>query len=90
MKWLFNKIAGSKNRRELNKLEAIVKKINDLDEEFQSLTDEQLKQKTSEWKNKIKSALPKMFSRSGLLGKNNSRPHLGPFRVNFPMDQTNA
>ena len=55
MKWLFNKIAGSKNRRELSKLESIVKKINELDKEFQILTDDQLKEKTSEWKGAIKS-----------------------------------
>ena len=55
MKWLFNKIAGSKNRRELNKLESIVKKINAIDKEFQILTDDQLKEKTSAWKNTIKS-----------------------------------
>ena len=50
MKWLINKIVGSKNQRELKKLGAIVNKINELETEFQSLSDDQLKSKTSEWK----------------------------------------
>ena len=55
MKWLINKIVGSKNQRELKKLGVIVNKINELDAEFQSLSDDQLKSKTSEWKEKLKS-----------------------------------
>ena len=55
MKWLINKIVGSKNQRELKKLGAIVNKINELETEFQSLSDDQLKSKTSEWKDKLKS-----------------------------------
>ena len=55
MKWLINKIVGSKNQRELKKLGVIVNKINELETEFQSLSDDQLKSKTSEWKEKLKS-----------------------------------
>ena len=55
MKWLINKIVGSKNQRELKKLGAIVNKINELETEFQSLSDDQLKSKTSEWRDKLKS-----------------------------------
>ena len=55
MKWLINKIVGSKNQRELKKLGVIVNKINELEAEFQSLSDDQLKSKTSEWKKKLKS-----------------------------------
>ena len=55
MKWLINKIVGSKNQRELKKLGVIVNKINELEAEFQSLSDDQLKSKTSEWKEKLKS-----------------------------------
>ena len=55
MKWLINKIVGSKNQRELKKLGVIVNKINELESEFQSLSDDQLKSKTSEWKEKLKS-----------------------------------
>ena len=38
MKWLINKIVGSKNQRELKKLGVIVNKINELETEFQSQT----------------------------------------------------
>ena len=55
MKWLINKIVGSKNQRELKKLGVIVNKINELEADFQSLSDDQLKSKTSEWKEKLKS-----------------------------------
>ena len=55
MKWLINKIVGSKNQRELKKLGVIVNKINELEAEYQSLSDDQLKSKTSEWKEKLKS-----------------------------------
>ena len=31
-----------------------------------------------------------MLARSGLVGKNSSRPHLGPFEAIFSMGRTNA
>ena len=43
MKWLINKIVGSKNQRELKKLGVIVNKINEL--EYQALSEEALKKK---------------------------------------------
>ena len=39
---------------------------------------------------KSKSVLPKMSARSGLVGKNNSWPHLGPFQAIFSMGPKNA
>lgn len=54
---VFNKvlgaIAGDYNQRQLNKLAPIVKKINELDKEWESLTDEQIKAKTAEFKARI-------------------------------------
>ena len=55
MKWLINKIVGSKNQRELKKLGTIVNKINELELEYQALSEEALKKKTFEWKEKLKS-----------------------------------
>ena len=55
MKWLINKIVGSKNQRELKKLGTIVNKINELELEYQALSEEALKKKTLEWKEKLKS-----------------------------------
>ena len=34
--------------------------------------------------------MPKMLARSRLVGKNTSRPHLGPFQAEFSMGRKNA
>jgi len=49
MKW----IIGSKNQREIKRMQPIVEKINSLEPDFQKLTDEQLKQKTVEFKQRL-------------------------------------
>ena len=54
MKWLINKIVGSKNQRELKKLGTIVNKINELELEYQAQRGS-FKEKTFEWKEKLKS-----------------------------------
>ena len=38
---------------------------------------------------KLKSVLPKMLARSGLVGKKSSRPYLGPSKAIFSMDRQN-
>ncbi|MBN2417865.1 MAG: preprotein translocase subunit SecA [Deltaproteobacteria bacterium] len=47
------KIFGSKNDRELKRIQPIVDKINTLEPEFQRLTDDQLKAKTAEFKERL-------------------------------------
>jgi preprotein translocase subunit SecA len=47
------KIFGSKNQREIKKLNKIVKKINDLEPELQGLTDAQLQAKTGEFRERL-------------------------------------
>ncbi|MDI9401298.1 MAG: SecA cross-linking domain protein, partial [Verrucomicrobiota bacterium] len=47
--YLFKKIFGTKNDREVKKLRGLVKKINDLEESFQSLSEEALREKTLQW-----------------------------------------
>ena len=51
--YLFKKIFGTKNDREVKKLRGLVKKINDLEISFQSLSDDALKEKTLQWKANI-------------------------------------
>ena len=51
--WILKKILGSKNQRELRRLTPIVRQINDLDEQFKSLSDEQLRAKTAGWKEEL-------------------------------------
>ena len=53
VKWILNKIVGSKNQRVIKRLQPIVNKINQFDEEFKSLSIEQLREKTAKWKEEI-------------------------------------
>jgi preprotein translocase subunit SecA len=48
--WILKKILGSKNQRELKRLMPIVRWINEFDEQFKSLSDEDLRAKTAAWK----------------------------------------
>ena len=55
VKWIIKKIVGSKHQKELKKLKATVEKINQLETEFQSLSDDHLREKTANWKEHLKS-----------------------------------
>lgn len=65
---ILKKLIGSKNERELKKLWPIVAKINQLEESFSRLTDEQLRGKTFEFKERynkgesLDSMLPEAFA----------------------------
>jgi preprotein translocase subunit SecA len=48
--WILKKILGSKNQRELKRLMPIVRRVNEFDEQFKSLSDEELRAKTAAWK----------------------------------------
>src|SRR6267378_74143 len=48
--WILKKILGSKNQRELRRLAPIVRRMNEFDEQFKSLSDEELRAKTAAWK----------------------------------------
>src|SRR5919201_408793 len=51
--WILKKILGSKNQRELRRLMPIVRRVNELDEQFKSLSDDELRAKTASWKEEI-------------------------------------
>src|SRR5947208_1696985 len=51
--WILKKILGSKNQRELRRLAPIVRRINELDEQFKSLSDDELRAKTAAWKEEV-------------------------------------
>jgi preprotein translocase subunit SecA len=51
--WILKKILGSKNQRELRRLMPTVRRINELDEQFKSLSDDELRAKTVAWKDEI-------------------------------------
>ncbi len=50
---LVKKFVGSRNDREIKKIQPLVAKINDLEPRVSSLTDEQLKAKTAEFKQRF-------------------------------------
>ena len=48
--WILRKVLGSKNQREVKRIRPLVEKINRLEQEFQALTEDQLREKTAQWK----------------------------------------
>lgn len=50
---LFRKLVGSKNEREVKRMHKVVKTINALEEQMAALTDEQLQQKTPEFRQRL-------------------------------------
>ena len=65
---IFGKLLGDSNERELSKLRPAVQTINDLEPEFEKLTDEQLRAKTIEFKARLEAGhtlddlLPEAFA----------------------------
>ena len=53
-KWILNKIIGSRNEREIKKLQPILQKVNSLESAVSKLTNEQLKAKTEAFKIRLK------------------------------------
>jgi len=51
--WILKKILGSKNQRELKRLWPLVAIVNDYEKQYQSLTDEQLRAKTDEFRKRL-------------------------------------
>ncbi len=52
-KSVFKKVFGTKNDREIKKLQVLVDQINEHESSFQSLSDDELRAKTSEWQQKL-------------------------------------
>ncbi|MBU4460329.1 MAG: preprotein translocase subunit SecA [Verrucomicrobia bacterium] len=53
MNWLLKKIVGTKNERDLKRIRPLVARINELEAGFQTLTDDQLKVKTVEFRERL-------------------------------------
>ena len=53
MQWILKKIVGTKNQRDVKKLNPLVDRINAFEIEYQALSDEQLKAKTPEFRARI-------------------------------------
>jgi preprotein translocase subunit SecA len=53
VQWILKKIFGDKNQRETKRLWPVVHRINDIEKQYQSLSDDQLRAKTVEFKARI-------------------------------------
>jgi preprotein translocase subunit SecA len=51
--WILKKIVGSKNQRDIKRMLPAVEQINKLEQEYQALTDDQLREKTAAWKTQL-------------------------------------
>jgi preprotein translocase subunit SecA len=51
--WILKKILGSKNQRELKRMMPMVRRINEFEEQFQNLSDDELRAKTTAWKEEL-------------------------------------
>ena len=51
--FIFKKIVGSKNDREVKKLRPLVARINEIEAGLQKLSDDDLRAKTAEWKARL-------------------------------------
>jgi preprotein translocase subunit SecA len=47
--WILKKVIGSKNQREIKRMGPTVRRINELDEQFKALSDDELRAKTTGW-----------------------------------------
>ncbi|MBL4750620.1 MAG: preprotein translocase subunit SecA [Amylibacter sp.] len=54
MNTIVKKVFGTPNERKIKAVQPLVKKINDLEPEFQTLSDDQIKEKTEEFKQRVK------------------------------------
>lgn len=50
LNWVLKKIIGSKNQREIRRMMPLVRRINELEKQLQSLPEEVLREKTAAWK----------------------------------------
>src|SRR5947207_739401 len=64
--WILKKILGSKNQREIKRLQPIVRAINAFDEQIKALSDDELRAKTAAWKAEL-SAIEDMDALAGRL-----------------------
>jgi preprotein translocase subunit SecA len=55
--WILKKILGSKNQREIKRMMPTVRRINEFDEQFKALSDDELRAKTTTWKSEL-AAIP--------------------------------
>ncbi|MEN8755593.1 MAG: preprotein translocase subunit SecA [Akkermansiaceae bacterium] len=58
LKWVLQKIVGSKNQREIKRMRPIIAKINQLEEQYQNDSEEQIRDRVEEWQKYLHRFLP--------------------------------
>ena len=58
IKWTLQKIVGSKNQREIKRMRPVIAKINELEESYQSESEEQLRARVRGWQEHLHRFLP--------------------------------
>ena len=53
LQWMLKKIIGTKNQRDIKRLRPVVAQINELEEKYQLLSEEELRAKTQEFKDRL-------------------------------------
>ena len=53
VKWILNKIVGSQNQRQVKKLWPLVGRVNEIEEQYQGLSDSELQAKTAEFRQRL-------------------------------------
>jgi preprotein translocase subunit SecA len=56
--WILKKILGSKNQREVKRLWPLAHRVNEIEAEYQTLSDEQLRAKTEEFRKRLADGTP--------------------------------
>ena len=56
IQWLLKKVIGSKHTRMLKGMHPVVERINELEREFQQLSDAELRDKVNGWKEQLRAA----------------------------------
>ncbi len=56
--WILKKILGSKNQREVKRLWPLVHRVNEVEAEYQKLSDEELRGKTEEFRKRLADGTP--------------------------------
>ena len=53
LNWIFKRVVGSRNQRDLRRLQPIIRQINEIEQSLAGLSDDELRAKTAAWKQEL-------------------------------------